>query len=92
MNNNLDEMFKALSEKSAIFFWLPAPYCMTAWVLVISIWAAKSSTIFCSWGSNKLESMKIKYDRAESNINKICKVMEEHQVTLLKDAAMLDKM
>ena len=36
--------------------------------------------------------MKIKYDRAESNINKICKVMEEHQVTLLKDAAMLDKM
>ena len=45
-------LFKALSEKSAIFFWLPAPYCMTAWVLVISIWAAKSSTIFCSWGVN----------------------------------------
>ena len=47
---------------------------------------------FFKKGSNKLESMKIKYDRAESNINKICKVMEEHQVTLLKDAAMLDKM
>ncbi|MDE6388832.1 MAG: toxic anion resistance protein [Lachnospiraceae bacterium] len=43
-------------------------------------------------GSNKLESLKIKYDKAETNINKICKVMEEHQVTLLKDAAMLDKM
>lgn len=42
--------------------------------------------------SNKLESMKVKYDKAEANINKICKVMEEHQVTLLKDAAMLDKM
>ena len=42
--------------------------------------------------SNKLENMKIKYDKAESNINKICKVMEDHQVTLLKDAAMLDKM
>lgn len=41
---------------------------------------------------NKLENMKIKYDKAESNINRICKVMEDHQVTLLKDAAMLDKM
>ena len=40
---------------------------------------------------NKLENMKAKYDKAETNINKICKVMEGHQVTLLKDAAMLDK-
>ncbi len=47
---------------------------------------------FFKKGSNKLESLKIKYDKAETNINKICKVMEEHQVTLLKDAAMLDKM
>ncbi|MCI9338194.1 MAG: toxic anion resistance protein [Lachnospiraceae bacterium] len=43
-------------------------------------------------GSNKLENLKIKYDKAEGNINKICRVMEDHQVTLLKDAAMLDKM
>ncbi len=43
-------------------------------------------------GSNKLENMKVKYDKAENNINKICKVMESHQVTLFKDAAMLDKM
>ncbi|MCM1143282.1 MAG: toxic anion resistance protein [Blautia sp.] len=42
--------------------------------------------------SNKLENLKVKYDKAEANINKICKVMEDHQVTLLKDAAMLDKM
>lgn len=42
--------------------------------------------------ANKLESLKLKYDKAEVNINKICKVMEDHQVTLLKDAAMLDKM
>lgn len=40
----------------------------------------------------KLERLKIKYAKAETNINKICKVMENHQVTLLKDAAMLDKM
>lgn len=42
--------------------------------------------------SNKLENLKIKYDKAEANINKICRVMEGHQVTLLKDVAMLDKM
>ena len=47
---------------------------------------------FFKKSSNNLENMKIKYDKAEANINKICKVMEDHQVTLLKDAAMLDKM
>lgn len=47
---------------------------------------------FFKKSSNKLENMKIKYDKAEGNINKICKAMEEHQITLLKDAAMLDKM
>ena len=47
---------------------------------------------FFKKGSNKLENLKIKYDKAEGNINKICRVMEDHQVTLLKDAAMLDKM
>lgn len=40
----------------------------------------------------KLSDMKAKYDKAEVNVNKICKVMEGHQVTLLKDIAMLDKM
>ena len=40
----------AASEKSAIFFWQPAPYCNTSWVLVRSICAAKSSTCFCSSG------------------------------------------
>ena len=47
---------------------------------------------FFKKSSNKLENLKIKYDKAEGNINRICKVMENHQVTLLKDAAMLDKM
>lgn len=40
----------------------------------------------------KLEDMKMKYDKAEVNVNKIVKMMEGHQVTLLKDIAMLDKM
>ena len=42
--------------------------------------------------ANRLDNLKVKYDKAEANINRICKVMEEHQITLLKDAAMLDKM
>ena len=47
---------------------------------------------FFKKSTNKLDNLKIKYDKAEGNINRICKVMEEHQITLLKDAAMLDKM
>lgn len=42
--------------------------------------------------SNKLEAMKAKYEKAETNINEICKVLESHQVQLLKDVAVLDKM
>ena len=42
--------------------------------------------------SNKLATLKTRYDKAEANINKICTAMEAHQVTLLKDVAMLDKM
>ncbi len=42
--------------------------------------------------SNKITAMKAKYEKAEVNINKIVKVLEGHQVQLLKDAALLDKM
>lgn len=42
--------------------------------------------------SNKLTAMKTKYDKAEANVNKICKVLETNQIQLLKDIAMLDKM
>ncbi len=42
--------------------------------------------------SNKLSMMKAKYDKAEVNVNKICQVLETHQIQLLKDIAMLDKM
>ncbi|MBQ7562781.1 MAG: toxic anion resistance protein [Lachnospiraceae bacterium] len=40
----------------------------------------------------KLDTLKTKYDKAEVNIEKVVKAMEGHQVTLLKDIAMLDKM
>lgn len=42
--------------------------------------------------SAKLSNMKAKYDKAEINVNKISKAMEDHQIVLLKDVAMLDKL
>ena len=43
-------------------------------------------------GSNKIEAMKAKYAKAEGNVNQIVQVLEDHQVTLLKDVAMMDKL
>ena len=42
--------------------------------------------------SNKLELMKSKYAKAEVNVEKISSALEQHQVRLLKDSAVLDKM
>ena len=40
----------------------------------------------------KIEQMKVKYTKVEGNINNICTVLENHQIQLLKDISMLDKM
>ena len=42
--------------------------------------------------TGKVAALKAKYDKAEVNINNIVKAMEGHQVTLMKDVAMLDQM
>lgn len=42
--------------------------------------------------SNKIQNMKAKYAKAETNVNQICQVLEAHQVQLMKDIAILDKM
>lgn len=42
--------------------------------------------------ANKIESMKAKYSKAETNINKICEALEDNQIQLLKDISILDKM
>ncbi|MFU7515296.1 toxic anion resistance protein [Clostridium sp. HCS.1] len=47
---------------------------------------------FFKKGKNKISEMKIKYDKVEDNINKMCNNLEKHQIQLLKDIAMLDKM
>ncbi|MFT4006866.1 MAG: toxic anion resistance protein [Lacrimispora sp.] len=40
----------------------------------------------------RLEGVKAKYAKAEANINQICKVLQNHQIQLLKDIALMDKM
>ena len=40
----------------------------------------------------KAEVMKLKYDKAEANIEKICKTLDGHQIQLLKDSALLDQL
>ncbi len=42
--------------------------------------------------ANKIETLKIKYDKAEANIDKVCEILEKHQMELMKDISMLDKM
>lgn len=36
--------------------------------------------------------MKNKYSKAEANVNKIVETLEKHQIQLMKDAAIMDKM
>ena len=42
--------------------------------------------------TNKLEAMKTKYAKAEVNVEKISDALQQHQVRLLKDSALLDRM
>ena len=41
---------------------------------------------------NRIESMKAKYGKAEANVDTMVEVLEGHQIQLMKDTAMLDKM
>lgn len=41
---------------------------------------------------NDISALKAQYAKAETNVNKIIEVLEGHQVTLMKDVAMLDQM
>ena len=41
---------------------------------------------------NEVIAMKASYDKAEVNVDKIASILEGHQVTLMKDIAMLDQM
>jgi len=41
---------------------------------------------------SKVAALKARYDKAEVNVSKISQMLEEHQVQLLKDIALLDKL
>ena len=43
-------------------------------------------------GGDKLTAMKAKYEKAENHVNQVCKMLEGHQVQLLKDVAVMDRM
>ena len=47
---------------------------------------------FFKKAENKLETMKAQYSKVETNVDQIVRELERHQVTLLKDVAMLDQM
>lgn len=42
--------------------------------------------------TSKIENLKNKYDKAQVNVEKITDSLQQHQVRLMKDSAMLDKM
>ncbi len=47
---------------------------------------------FLKKSANKTTALKARYDKASVNIERICTALESHQVRLLKDVAMLDKL
>ncbi|MCD7753209.1 MAG: toxic anion resistance protein [Clostridiales bacterium] len=47
---------------------------------------------FFSRGKVKLDEMKAQYSKAEANVDEVTKILEQHQVALMKDVAMLDQM
>ena len=42
--------------------------------------------------TNDIASMKAQFDKAEVNVDKIVEALEKHEVTLMKDISMMDKM
>ena len=42
--------------------------------------------------SSRLETMKARYTKAETNVEKITEALQQHQLRLMKDSAVLDKM
>ena len=47
---------------------------------------------FFKKAGSKMETMKVQYTKAEVNVDKIARELEQHQITLMKDIAMFDQM
>lgn len=47
---------------------------------------------FFKKSANKVTNLKVRYDKASDNVEKISKALEDHQITLMKDIALLDQL
>ena len=47
---------------------------------------------FFKKSTNKITSLKTRYDKAATNVDRIVKVLEQHQITLMRDIALLDQL
>ena len=47
---------------------------------------------FFKKAGNRMEAMKVQYSKAETNVEKIARELEQHQRVLMKDIAMFDQM
>ena len=47
---------------------------------------------FFKKSEDKIQTLKAQYSKAETNVDKISKELQQHQITLLKDSAMLDQL
>lgn len=47
---------------------------------------------FFKKSEDKIQTLKAQYSKAETNVDKISKELQQHQITLLKDSAMLDEL
>ncbi len=47
---------------------------------------------FFSRGKVRLDELKAQYSKAETNVDQVSRILEKHQVELMKDVAMLDQM
>ena len=52
----------------------------------------KGLRAFFKKGANKVEGLKAKYNKVETNVQTISNELEKHQVTLMKDVELLDRM
>ncbi|MDU5368858.1 MAG: toxic anion resistance protein [Finegoldia magna] len=47
---------------------------------------------FFKKGANKITALRTNYEKAEKNVDEISKILENHQITLMKDISLLDQM
>ncbi len=47
---------------------------------------------FFKKSANKVTNLKVRYDKASDNVEKISKALEDHQITLMRDIALLDQL